>query len=256
MSTYYQEREQVNPSELSLKVTNALKHLGEQRFALPPYSEHFQRWLKDVHGILTEFETKLSDAVDEQYRNTTQKALTEVDVDLKNRIELEKTSAEASSSMQQQLTATEIELTRVDNEYNKQSRDFRRRHERAFQELQHEIDELGRQRLRFLRRKSSLLDRIFRRSETKLEEKTSSLQSKKNALENRKVLLRNELEKSRADHEIKRKRLVEEQKELRAKLATERANTHDDAVEMRKRTCEELQRAVSEAVDRLLNPST
>jgi chromosome segregation ATPase len=255
-STFYQEREQTDPSELSLKVTNVLKHLGEQRFALPPYSEHFQRWLKDVQGILTELETELPRAADEQYRSTTQKILTEVDEGLRKRVELEKTSAESSSNLQKQLATTEIELTRLDNEYNKQSREIKRRHEKASQELRHEIDELGRQRLRLLHKKSGLLDRIFKRSETGIEEKTSSLQSRKSALGDRNNLLKSELEKIRVDREINRKRLLKAQKELRTKFTEQRENIHDDALEIRKRTCEELQRAVSEAVNRFLNQST
>lgn len=252
---FYQEAEQVNPSEVSGKVTNALKHLGDQRFALPPYAEHFQRWLKDVKGILAEFETKLAGAVDQQYRDSTQRALIEVQEGLNKRIEGEKNSADSSLNLQQQLTTTEIELSKLENEYNKQSREIRRRHERTSRELQQEIDVLGKQRLRLLRKKSNLLDRIFKRSKSKLEQKTSSLQSKKNALGDRNILLKKELEKSRADHETKRKRLLEEQKALRAKLAEQRENTQDDALEIRKRTCEELQRAISETVNRFLNQS-
>jgi chromosome segregation ATPase len=252
-SVYYQEPEQVNPSEVSMKVTNVLKHLGDQRFALPPYAEHFERWLKDVKGILAEFEAELAKAVDQQYRDSTQRALTEIQQGLNKRIEEEKSSVQSALNVQQQLTGSEIELSRLENEYNRQSREIRRRHERASRELQQEINELGKQRLGLIRRKTSLLDRIFKRSESRLEEKTSSLRSRKNALGETKVLLEKELKKSRADHETKRKHLLEVQNALRARLAEQRENTHDDALLIRRQTCEELQRAISEAVNRFLN---
>jgi len=256
MSTFYQEREQINPSELSTKVINVLKHLGEQKFALPPYSEHFERWLKDVRGILTELETKLPGLADEQYQSTTQRIIMEIEEGLKKRIELEKTGTETSSTLQKQLTATEIEIRRLDSEYNKQYRDVKRRHEKASKELQREIDELGRQRLNFLHKKSGLLDRIFKRSETRLQEKTNSLQSKKSALGDRNTRLKSESERIRADHATKRERILEEQNKLQTKLAEQREHTHDDALAIRKGTCEELQRAISEAVNRCLNKPT
>jgi len=254
-SVFYEEPEQVNPSELSMKVTNAIKHLGDQRFALPPYAEHFQRWLKDVQGILTEFETKLAGAVDQQYRDSAQKALIEVQEGLNKRIEDEKQTAGSFSNIQQQLTAIEIELSKLEGEYNKQNREIKRKHEDASGELQREIYKLGKQRLSLLRKKSNLLDRIFKRSEAKLEEKTSSLQSKKNALGDKETQFKKQLEKSRTDHEIKRKYLLKEQNALRAKLADQRGDTQDDALEIRKRACDALQQTVTEAVNRFQNPT-
>jgi len=255
-SVFYQEPEQVNPSEVSLKVTNALKHLGDQRFPLPPYGEHFQRWLKDVKGILTEFETRLVDAADQEYRDNAQKALATVQGGLNKRIEEEKISGDSSLSLRRRLTTIEIELSRLENEYNKQSREIRRRQERVSQELQQEIDELGRQRLMLLSRRPNLLGRILKRSGSVVDEKTSSLQSKRNELGDAKSRFNKELKESRADHELKRKRLLNEQEVLRTKLAEQREDTQDDALEIRRRTCEELQQAINDAVSRSMNKST
>jgi len=142
---------------------------------------------------------------------------------------------------------------KVDNEYNKQSREVKRKHEKISKELQRQIDELGKQRLNFLHKKSGLLDKIFKRSETRLQEKTSSLQSKKSELGETNVLLNSELEKIRVDHAIERKRITEQQNKLRTKLAEQREDTHDDALAIRKRACEELQQAITAAVNRYLN---
>jgi hypothetical protein len=201
-----------------------------------------------------EFETSLGEAADQQYKDDAQRIMITAQEELKKRIQEEKMTADSSSSLQKQLTSIEIGLSKLENDYNRQNREIKRRYEKASTELQQEINELGKQRSMLLRKRSGLLDRILRRSNSTLEEKTSSLQSRKKALGTRQALLSKELEKSRGEHASKRKRLLQEQEAVRAKMGERKGETEqDDALEIRKRASEELQRTMSDAMNRFQN---
>jgi chromosome segregation ATPase len=250
-SIFYHEPEQINPSLISSKSLNAIEHLGNQRFALPPFSEHFQRWVKDLKALLGEFEIQLPDAVDQQYRENVEKLLINVQEALTRHIEAEKNSSSEISDLHRQLAAMESELSKLDHDYKTLSREIKTRHEKSMGKLRAEIDSLDKQRLKILRKRTSFLQRIFGKSESKLEEKTKELQSKRDALGNSRETLKEELDTRKTDYEIRRKRLAEEHQELRVKLGELKENGQDDALEIRKAACEELHRSVSEAVERL-----
>ena len=250
-SIFYQEPEQINPSLISSKTLNAIEHLGNQRFALPPFADHFQRWVKDIKALLTEFETQLPDAVDQQYRENVEKLLINVQEALTKHIEAEKNSSTEISDLHQQLTPTEIELSKLDHDYKTLTREIKTRHEKSMGKLRAEIDSLDKQRLKILRKRTNFLQRIFGKSESSLEEKTKALQSKRDALGDSRDTLGEELETRKADYEIRRKRLAEEQQALRVKLLELKGNAQNDALEIRKVACEGLRLTVSKAVERL-----
>jgi chaperonin cofactor prefoldin len=250
-SAFYQEREPLDPLQVSSKASNALEHLGNQRFALPPFSEHFQRWMKDVRVILAEFETDLP-AVDQAYHETVERTLTNAQDAFGKRIDAENNVSEETSTLQQELTACGVELSKLEHEYRARAHEVRRGYERSAEKLRGEMDSLDKDRSNLLRRGPTLFERIFRRPDTRLEESASALQSKKAALGNKKATLNRDLDNLRADYESNSKQLTVRREALRAKLAEVRGNTLDDALEIRRLACQELCRAMAEAVSRLL----
>ncbi len=64
----YYEHEEIDPQIIISNILNGIDHLGNQRFGLPPFTEHFQRWKKDVNRLITEFQTQFSTASDQQFR--------------------------------------------------------------------------------------------------------------------------------------------------------------------------------------------
>jgi DNA anti-recombination protein RmuC len=64
--------------------------------------------------------------------------------------------------------------------------------------------------------------------------------------------LKQDLEKHRIDYENKRKQLVEKTEAIRARMSDVKGKSVDDALDLRKHACEELSRAVSETVEKLL----
>lgn len=250
-SAFYQEREPVDPLQVSSRTSNVLEHLGNQRFALPPFSEHFQRWMKDVRVILAEFETDLPTAADQAYHETVDKTLTNVQDAFGKRVDAEKGISEETSTLQQELTACEGELSKLEHEYRTRTHEVRRGYERSAGKLRGEMDSLDRKRSKLLQKGPTLLERIFRRPDTKFEESTSAMQSKRAALGNKKATLNLDLGNLRNEYESKSKQLTDHIEALRAKLAETRSNTLDDALEVRRLGCRELRQVVAEAVGRL-----
>jgi chromosome segregation ATPase len=244
----YQEAELVDPDEVSSKTLNALEHLGNQRFVLPPFSEHFQRWTTDLKTVLTEFKAQLPEATDQEYNEHAEKAVASIRGIFTERIAAEQSTSEKTSDLQNNLTQREAEIARLENEQKTHLRETKRRFEKSQEKLRREIDSLDKKRLKMLRKKDSFLRRVFRRSESRIEENTKVLETKRRTLENSREGFERELEKSKSEHQSELERLRTEAQELHRKLREVRANTVDDALDARKLACEELHQAVEQAM--------
>jgi uncharacterized protein YukE len=229
-----------------------LEHLGNQRFALPPYSEHFQRWIKDVTTLLGDFEMKLPEPIEQQLKERIGKTLSEIEIALKELTATETDVSGRLSDTQQQMAACESEESRLESDYKTRTHQTRRRHEQSFERLRREIEALEQERLKRLHARPRFFQKIFHRSETNLEDKADSLRSKKTALADGRQALTRELELLRIEHETRRNELTEQLSILRAKLEESKKSKLDDALDIRKAACEQLRIEVDEAVDVVL----
>jgi chromosome segregation ATPase len=249
---FYEAPVPVDRQQLSAMVMNSLEHLGNQRFPLPPFSEHFNRWIKDVDAVLMEFTTNLPEAADEEYKLTVAKLLAEGRGEFDKRIEAESKWASELSELQQQLSTSELELSKVEQEERKRKENVRRGHEKSKRQILNEIETIDRQRLKLLRKKPTVLERIFGRSKAELEDSASKLQSRKETLAGTEKGLQRELEGVKSDYEAKRRKLVERNRTLREKLTELKSSSLvDDALEMRMSICQSLRQVVAGSVERL-----
>ena len=248
-SMLYVEHDQIDASQVCSVTLNALEHLGNQRFALPPFSEHFQRWMKDVTTLLSDFETQIPEAANQQYKEIVNRTITNLQVALEGRMDTETSISNRMSNVLRQIAKYENELARLDGDYKTRNHEVRRQYEQSFEKLRVEINTLDRERLRILHTKPSLLRKLFRRSEANLEQKTSVLRSKKSAFDDRKQLLKQDLEAQRLKYENERKQIVEKLAAERAQLEESKDSRLDDALDIRKIACEELRREITEAVN-------
>jgi len=250
-SISYLESSQIDPSQIRSTILNELDHLGNQRFVLPPFSEHFRRWMTDVTTVLSDFESQLPRAVDEQYRQGIEKTISNLQGALQERTDTENTVSTKRSDVQRQLATYESELSKLDHEYKTRTHETRRRHEQSLEKLRHEIGILDDERLRILHAKPTLLQKLFHRSEANIEEATNALQSKKNALGECKGSFEHDMAEQRTEYE-KRRGLVDEQLgAFREQLEKSKEIRLDDALDIRKAACEELRRAVIDSFQRL-----
>lgn len=246
----YQEAEVVDPTQVSSKALNAVLHLGNQRFALPPFSDHFQRWMKDLRTVLTEFETQLPEAVDQECKDSMETILIRVQENFTKRAVKEQNTSEGVSKLQNSLNQHEMEVTRLENEQKARGRETRRRFEKSQEKLRGEIGSLDRKRLKMLRKRTSFLQRILHRSESRIEENTQALETKKKALGTNVEVFEHEMEKSKVENEHDLERLNAEVRKLREELSEVKGNVVDDAVEVRQLECQELHQTIEQAMAR------
>jgi early endosome antigen 1 len=248
---FYEEPVPVDREQLSAKVMNSLEHLGSQRFALSPFAEHFRRWIKDLNAVLTEFTTSIPEAADEEYKLAASKLLADINTELEKRIEAEKRVESELSELQHQLSTCELEISNVEQEQRKRREDMKRDYERSKRQLQSEINALDRHRLALIKKKPSLLERLFGTPKAGLEESASKIQSRKDNLVGKEKGLQNRLENLRSGYSGKRRELDEREKILREKLTGVKSTSVDDALEMRRDVCRALGQAVASSLERL-----
>jgi chromosome segregation ATPase len=247
----YQEVIPVDQHEVSSRITNALEHLGNQRFALPPFYEHFQRWIKDVESVLADFEHSIPEAADTQYEATISTLMSNMRNELTKRIDGEMTLSSQVTELQKQLSTYDIEISELEKEQRNRTNEAKRGYERSIDKIRGEIDALDAQRLKLLRKKPSVLDRILARSRVKIEGSSHSLQSKRSAIHGKQEKLKEQLDGLRSNYQEKKREVSMREDELRQQLAKLKDSTLDDGLEIRKNVCEQIRRAVEASLDRL-----
>jgi len=248
--TGYYEREETDLKTVASNILNAIDHLGNQRFGLPPFTEHFQRWSKDVNTLITEFETQFPSAADQQFRIAIESARAALTQAFSNREELETKEMREIAHLQQQLARCELQLSKIDQENNKQTSELRKQYGRSSDKLHAEIVSLDKERLNILQKRVGILQRIFRRPEAKLEQSNTLIQSKKVQLREDETKLEQSLTKQREQHFANQKELLEEHQNIKSKLAGIKEKSIDDALEIRVETCKQIHQAIMDAIQR------
>ncbi len=246
----YYEHEEIDPQIIISNILNGIDHLGNQRFGLPPFTEHFQRWKKDVNRLITEFQTQFSTASDQQFRTAIDDTFTILNQAFTQRENLESAETNELTTLQQQLAKCELHISKLEHEHNKQTSDLRKKFEQKSGQLQNEINSLDRQRLGIIQKRVSFLQRILRRPEAQLEQSNNLIQSKKEKLREIETTLEQNLTKQREHDLANQKELLEEREILRNKIATFKENRIDDALEIRTNACKQLHQAIADAVER------
>jgi len=247
----YREVVPVNEHEVSSRVTNALEHLGNQRFALPPFYEHFQRWMKDVDSVLADFKNSIPDAADEQYEATIETLMENIRSELTKRIDEEKALSHQVTDLQQQFSTYELQIADLEKEQRNRTNEAKRGYERSIDRIRGEIEALDAQRLKLLRKKPTILDRILGRSRVQIEGSSHSLQSKRSDLQVKEEKLKRQLDGLRSNYQEKRTQVSKQGEELKQQLAELKNSTLDDAMEIRRSVCEQIRLAVEASLARL-----
>jgi len=103
----YEETVPVNPQEVSARVLNALDHLGSQRFGMPPFSEHFRRWMIDIESVLNDFRSLLPDAANESFDTAIAQLVSNIRNELNGRINAEEGLSAKITELLRQLADNE-----------------------------------------------------------------------------------------------------------------------------------------------------
>ena len=245
----YPMTEAADPSHVTSNVLNALDHLGNQRFMLPPFSDHYERWLKDLHSLLDEFERQVPQVVDANLRLEVAESMSEVRRTLEERIKLENAQSNESTKLQQQLARSDVELSQLENAHRTQTQDLRKEYERTSRRIRDQINQLDKRRTQILRKNANIFRRFFRKTDNSIAETDVELDSRRTQLKEGEQNLQNNLQRGQEDYAAKRQRLMDEIDSLRQKIRSA-GTAEDDALEVRQEACQRIRAAIMDASQR------
>ena len=98
-----EETPEVSAQEVAEKTLNSLGKLGNQIFALSPFSQYFDDWLVNLRQVISEFESNPAIAADEQFTKERTQIFLDVEAALaQNRLEESNLNRRSKSLSRQQ----------------------------------------------------------------------------------------------------------------------------------------------------------
>ena len=135
---YQEEEAQVSPKEVVEKTLGSLSRLGNQIFALSPFSQYFDDWLVNLRQIISEFESNPAMKVDEQFVKERSQIFLDVEGTLSEK-RLQETNLTGEAK---ELADNNHLLVETDKEYAERARELSFKRNADVQRLSTEIREL------------------------------------------------------------------------------------------------------------------
>lgn len=243
--SYVSEEDHVPTSEEVVDRTlKRLRNLGNQVFALSPFSEHFSRWLVDLRVVLSEFESSPTVSVDDQFLKERSQILSNVELELEKRGSEEASCDEAIKS----LSDNRILLERIEGEYTARTRDAEGQKEFEIKRLSSNVDGLREELDRIARMKTGIFRAVSKKAKARKEtEATERLNLAQKELASTVQNFAAEQERLRDEYEKKKQHVIEQ---IRVEEKEVENEDVDGSLETRQAACEVLTNAVNALVER------
>lgn len=243
--SYVSEEDHILTSEEVVDRTlKRLRNLGNQVFALSPFSEHFSRWLVDLRVVLSEFESSPTVSVDDQFLKERSQMLSNVELELEKRRSEEASCDEAVKS----LSDNRILLERIEGEYTARTRDAEGQKEFEIKRLSSNVDGLREELDRIARMKTGIFRAVSKKAKARKEtEATERLNLAQKELASTVQNFAAEQERLRDEYEKKKQHVIEQ---IRVEEKEVENQDVDGSLETRQAACEVLINAVNALVER------
>jgi uncharacterized phage infection (PIP) family protein YhgE len=241
---YHQEETEISAKEVAEKNLGILNKLGNQIFALSPFSQYFDDWLVNLRQIISEFESNPSINVDEQFVKERSQIFLDVEGALAE-IRLQETNLTGEAK---ELADNNHLLVETDKEYAEKARELSFKRNADVQRLSTEIRELedevaGQEEIKI--RFYKVMAR--RKAAEKLAQTRQALKSAKNELEVALQTFTVEQEKLHDNYEKKKQEITERVDALHKAL--EKLET-DTSIDARQAACNALANAINALLQR------
>jgi hypothetical protein len=233
-SKYIEETPEATPQEIAEKTINSLNKLGNQIFALSPFSQYFDDWLINLRQVLLEFETNKAIKVDEVFQKQQARIIQDVESKLAEKRLLESNLTSEAKA----LAEVNHKIADADKEYAEKNREQNNKRNSEVQRLSARIrqleDQLGEQQ------KIKISFYKFKEKRAAAEALSKTEQSLK--------ISKTELEIILANFSFEQEKLHDSYQKLKQDLSHESDRLHkeleeleiDTSIEDRKIACEAL----------------
>jgi cytochrome c556 len=235
--------------EIAEKTLNRLKRLGEQKFAVSPFSEYFDDWLINLKEVLSEFESSPAVSVDEAFVNERGRLIAKVEREL---AELKQDEA-ALDVAAKELADNNHLLVQIDAEYAAKTREIGPRRNAEIQGLTLNVQSFEGELERVKAMKTSFFSFTKRAKAQKESEALRKLESAKTELESVLQSFKVEQEKFHDDYEKKKQAVIEQVQRLEKEVEK---LENDSSLTVRSSTSEALADAVNALLERQPASST
>jgi hypothetical protein len=243
----YVEQEQAEQSlkEITEKTLASIDRLGNQTFALSPFSQYYDDWLVNLRRVVSEFESNPNVSADELFVKERTQIFLDVEAALAERRLAESTLSGGARELQE----INHQLTDSDRDYAQQNRALSDKRNADVQRLSNKIRAIedsvaSQEAVKF----GYFKFKARREAAEKIEQTRKQLAAAKEELE---VVLQNfkvEQEKLHDNYQSRRQELTVQIERLHSEL--EKLET-DTSVEVRKTYCNALACAVNALVQRM-----
>jgi chromosome segregation ATPase len=239
-----EETPEVSAQEVAQKTLNSLSKLGEQIFALSPFSQYFDDWLVNLRQVISEFESSPTISTDEQFTKERTQIFLDVEASLaQNRLAESNLTEEAKA-----LADNNHKIVEADKEYAEQTRERSNKRNAEVQRLSSKIRELEDQLAIQQEVKISFYKfNAKKKAAQQLTQTTQELKATKNELEVTLQTFTAEQEKMHDNYEKLKQELNQNSDRLHEEL--EKLET-DASTIARKNACNALACAVNSLLER------
>ncbi len=235
----------LTPQQAAEETINRLRKLGTQTFAVYPFSEYFQAWLRNVGEVLSEFESNRMISPDDQFFREKQQILSEVEARLDERREIEN----SRTKLEQDLSENRQNLDHLEKEFSDKTTEVEIREKEETSRLsgvisdaKDELRDVDRMKTGFLRGFSEKA-KAHRRAE--LQQELDSAQRELDQIVNDSGVERKKL---KAEYEGKKNPMLERISALEEAIGNQEI---DGSLPNRQNACEALAKAVDSLLQRL-----
>jgi hypothetical protein len=244
-----EETPQASAQEVAEKTLNCLGKLGNQIFALSPFSQYFDDWTVSLRQVVSEFESNPTITADEQFEKERSQIFLDAEAALAEKRLQESTLTEEAKA----LDDVNHHIVEADKEYAEQTRERSNKRNADVQSLSTKIRELEDQLASQQEVKISFYKfSAKRKAADALAQTTQNLKAAKNELE---VTLQNftaEQEKLHDNYEKRKQELNAESDRLHVEL--EKLET-DTSTAARQTACNALSESINGLLKRMPTPS-
>jgi DNA repair exonuclease SbcCD ATPase subunit len=224
---YLQEEiPEVSAVEIAERTLNGLGKLGNQIFALSPFSQYFDDWLVNVRQVISEFEFNPTITADEQFVKEQTQIFLDVESALtQNRLQESNLTDEAKA-----LTENNHKIAEADKLYAEETRERNNKRNAEVQRLSSKIRELEDQLTREQEIKISFYKfNAKKKAAQQLAQTTHNLKTAKNELEVTLQTFTAEQEKLHDNYEKRKQELYENSDRLHKELEKLETDTSTSA---------------------------
>jgi vacuolar-type H+-ATPase subunit I/STV1 len=241
---YHQEETEISAKEVVEKNLGILSKLGNQIFALSPFSQYFDDWLVNLRQIISEFESNPSINVDEQFV----KERSQVFLDLEGALAEKRLQETNLTGEAKELADNNHLLVETDKEYAEKTRELSFKRNADVQRLSTKIRELkddvaGQEEIKI--RFYKVMAR--RKAAEKLAQTKQDLKSTKNELEVALQSFTADQEKLHDYYEKKKQEITDRVDALHKELEKLEIDT---SIEARQAACNALANAINALLQR------